>query len=205
LEPLVGALQVGGDEVIARNEADAMGREPFAKWHANHPEVHLGSFADAGRHGELLVNATNGAGSIEALRSAAGDLDGKVLIDIANPLDFSRGMPPSLFVSNTDSLAEQIQREFPGSRVVKSLNTVTADVMVEPRAVTDGEHTMFLCGNDEGAKAMVAGILCEGFGWEHMLDLGGLAAARGMEAYLYLWLQLMGALDTPMFNISVVT
>ena len=191
------------DALLARTEPDAMGNEPFAGWRKRNPDIGLGSFADAAAAGELLVNATNGSGSLEALR-AAGEtsLDGKILIDIANPLDFSDGMPPSLFVSNTDSLGEQIQRAFPGVRVVKALNTMNASVMADPSLVAGGEHTVFVSGNDEQAKAQVTEIL-RSFGWKDVIDLGDITTARGTEMYLALWVRLWGALGTGTFNISV--
>jgi 8-hydroxy-5-deazaflavin:NADPH oxidoreductase len=164
-----------------------------------------GTFAAAAGFGELLFNCTSGMHSLEALESAGAEsLAGKVLVDVANPLDFSQGMPPTLAVSNTDSLGEQIQRGFPDVKVVKSLNTVNADVMVDPAKVP-GRHTIFMCGDDEGAKQTVQELL-ESFGWapEQILDLGGIAAARGTEMYLPLWLALYGTLGTGHFNIDVV-
>jgi hypothetical protein len=160
---------------------------------------------EAAAPAELIVNATNGAGSIEALEAAGeSNLAGKVLIDISNPLDFSQGLPPSLFVSNTDSLGEQIQRRFPQARVVKALNTMNCEVMVDPDKVP-GEHDVFLCGEDEGAKQQVAELL-QSFGWpaDRIIDLGGISSARGPEMYLPLWLMLWGALGTGYFNIVVV-
>jgi 8-hydroxy-5-deazaflavin:NADPH oxidoreductase len=162
------------------------------------------SFADAAAHGELVFNATAGSGSLEALRMAgAENLAGKVLVDVANPLDSSHGAPPALTVCNTDSLAEQIQREFPDARVVKTLNTVTASVMVEP-GVVPGDHNIFLAGNDLSAKYDVR-VLLEAFGWPagRILDLGGIEAARGLEMYLPLWLSLFRAAGTPQINIAV--
>ena len=161
-------------------------------------------FADAAAFGEALVNATSGAHSVEVLHSAgAENLDGKLLIDIANPLDFSQGMPPVLAFCNDDSLAERIQAEFPALRVVKALNTVNADVMVDPSLV--GEDTdMFVAGNDEGAKGEVTDLLRD-FGWRRILDLGDVAAARGMEMYLPLWLRLWQATGTGHLNVKVVT
>lgn len=190
---------------LARSQPDAMGNPPFAAWHAEHAEVKLGTLAEAAAHGELIINATNGSGTLEALGAAGeANLRGKALLDISNPLDFSRGMPPSLFVSNTDSLAEQIQRAFPEAKVVKALNTTNARVMAYPRELAGGEHTMFVCGNDAGAKAQVVDLLRNGFGWRDVLDLGDLTAARGMEMFLPLWLSLFGALQTPAFNVKVV-
>ncbi len=163
-------------------------------------------FADAAAHGELVFNCTNGSASLQALDSAgAENLVGKVLIDVANVLDFSQGRPPHAGVSIDDSLGEQIQRAFPEARVVKAMNTVNANVMVAPSTVP-GEHDIFVCGNDEEAKAQVAELL-QTFGWpaERILDLGDISAARGTELYLALWLRLMGPAGGAAFNIHVVT
>ncbi len=166
--------------------------------------IRVGTFAEAAAFGETLFNATAGGASIDALRMAGeNNLDSKALVDIANPLDFSKGMPPSLFISNTDSLGEQIQRAFPNVKVVKTLNTVNATVMVDPQTVGGGDHDIFVCGNDAGAKKKVIRILRE-FGWLHVTDLGDSSAARGMEMYLPIWLRLWGALGTGMFNVRVV-
>lgn len=164
-----------------------------------------GTFADAAAHGEVLVNATLGAASLTAIGSAdPADLAGKVLLDTANPLDFSRGFPPSLNPVNTDSLGEQIQAAFPALRVVKTLNTVIAHVMVEP-GLLPGPHDVFVAGEDQESKKVAAGLLSE-LGWpeEHILDLGGISAARGTEMYMALWLLLDGALGTGNFNVHVV-
>ncbi len=163
-----------------------------------------GSFADAAAHGELVWNCTNGAGSIEALRMAGEDrLAGKVLIDLANPLDFSKGMPPSLFVSGTDSLGEQIQRALPRTRVVKTLNTINCLVMVEPGRVGGSDHTVFLSGNDADAKAQVRGFLTE-FGWQDILDLGDITTARGTEAYVLMWVRFWQATGSGDINIKLI-
>ncbi len=161
-----------------------------------------GTFADAAAFGEALLNCTGGMVSLQALEAAGDDnLAGKVLIDVANPLDFSQGMPPSLSVSNTDSLAEQIQRRFPRTRVVKSLNTMAAAVMVDPHLVPE-PHNVFVCGNDEAARRQVAGWLTEWFDWPRasITDLGDLTGARGTEMLLPLWLRLYATLDTPVIN-----
>lgn len=164
----------------------------------------LGDYASAAAFGELVFNCTAGTASIAALEAAgAGNLEGKLLIDIANPLDFSKGMPPQLAIFNDDSLGEQIQRKFPGAKVVKTLNTVNCNLMVDPSRVP-GEHTMFMSGNDAEAKAQVRGILTEWLGWRDVLDLGDISTARGTESYLPLWLRLWGALKTPDFNIAIV-
>jgi predicted dinucleotide-binding enzyme len=164
-----------------------------------------GGFADAAAHGELVINATAGGHSLDALRAAgAQNLAGKILVDVANALDFSRGMPPTLLVCNTDSLGERIQAEFPDARVVKTLNTTNAMVMVDPSQL--GEPTaMFVAGNDQAAKDWVrAELLEDWFGWRQVLDVGDITAARGLEMWLPLWLRLMGATGTPTFNLRIV-
>jgi predicted dinucleotide-binding enzyme len=163
-----------------------------------------GSFADAAAHAEMVFNCTAGIASLEALKTAgAQNLQGKILVDVSNSLDFSKGMPPTLAVCNTDSLGEQIQRAFPTAKVVKSLNTVTAALMVEPSLIP-GVHTMFVSGNDAKAKAEVIDLLKTGFGWKEVMDLGDISAARAQEMYLALWLRLFTKLKTPNVNIHVV-
>jgi predicted dinucleotide-binding enzyme len=165
----------------------------------------VATFPEAARHGEIVINATAGVASIEALKAAGEQhLGGKILIDIANPLDFSRGMPPTLTVCNTDSLGEQIQRAFPRTHVVKTLNTMTAFLMVDPASVGGGDHHVFVSGNDAGVKARVSDLLRSWFGWNHVIDLGDITTARGTEMILPIWVRLWGALGTPMFNFRIV-
>src|SRR5437660_11816341 len=149
------------DVQAARARAEAgWGARVLSEWLAKNPEVKLGTFAEVASHGEIVVNATAGMASLDALKLAgAENLDGKVLIDVSNPLDFSQWFPPSLSVCNTDSLAEQIQHAFPGAKVVKTLNTVNMDLMVGPGLVAGGDHHVFVSGNDDGAKAEVTNIL----------------------------------------------
>ncbi len=164
-----------------------------------------GTFEEVAAHGELLLNCTAGAASLAALEQAGeANLGGKVLVDIANPLDFSGGFPPRLSVCNDDSLAEQIQRRFPKARVVKALNTVGAPVMVEP-GIVPGEHNLFVAGDDEAAKDEVVGLL-ESMGWsrERVIDLGGIEASRGVEMYLPLWIALFGRHGSPLLNVRVL-
>ena len=179
--------------------------EQSAEWVAGNGDgASQGTFADAAAHGELVLNCTGGAVALEALEAAgAENLDGKTLLDVSNPLDFSQGAPPTLTVCNTDSVGEQIQRAFPGARVVKGLNTVNCEVMVDPSLVP-GEHDLFICGDDAGAKAEV-GELLQAFGWpdERILDLGDISGARGLEMYLPLWLRLFGTFGTGHLNIHV--
>jgi predicted dinucleotide-binding enzyme len=160
-------------------------------------------FADAAAHGELVFNCTAGSASLEALTAAGADnLDGKTLIDVSNALDFSGG-GPALFVDTTESLGERIQSAFPAARVVKALNTMNCTVMVDPASVP-GDHVVFVCGNDDAAKAQVRDLLQE-IGWPEprIVDLGDLTAARGAEMYVMLWVRLMGALGGPQFNIAI--
>ncbi|CAN5177400.1 NADPH-dependent F420 reductase [soil metagenome] len=162
-----------------------------------------GTFAEAAAHGEIVINATAGDVSLEALKLAgAKNLDGKILIDVANPLDFSKGMPPTLSISNHDSLGEAIQRAFPDVKVVKTFNTMACAVMVNPGLVP-GDHDIFVSGNDDDAKAEVIGLL-NSFGWKQPIDLGGISTARGTEQLLPIWLRLWGKLGTPQFNFKIV-
>lgn len=209
---LAGGLAAVGHEVVvgtrdpaatlARTEPDAQGTPPYARWQEEHPDVRLVALAEAGVHAELLVNATSGAASADALAAAGvGERDGLVVLDVANPLAFTEG-GPALTVANTDSLAESLQRAFPAARVVKSLNTVNSAVMVDPGRVP-GQHVMFVAGDDAAAKATVTGLLGE-LGWAgRVLDLGGLRAARGMEMWVLLWLSLTQAVGTYDLNITV--
>jgi predicted dinucleotide-binding enzyme len=188
---------------LARTEPDGMGNPPYAAWATEHPQVRLATFAEAVADAELVVNATGGAAAIPALQAAGADaLAGKVVLDISNPLDFSQGFPPTLFVKDTDSLGEQIQREFPQARVVKSLNTLTAELMVRPQSLGEAS-SVFVSGDDADAKATVTELL-QGFGHTDVIDLGDISTARGTEMLLPVWLRLMGALGTGMFNFKIV-
>jgi predicted dinucleotide-binding enzyme len=196
-------VELGHEVTMGSRQA---GNEKAVAWAAGAGELaSQGSFADAAGFGELLVHCTAGMHSLAALGEAGvGNLAGKVLIDIANPLDFSSGFPPTLAVCNTDSLGEQIQSTFPDTRVVKALNTMNCQVMVDPGLVA-GDHAVFMCGEDADAKRDVRELLGS-FGWpaDRIVDLGGIRAARGLEMYLPLWLSLMGATGGPNFNIAVL-
>jgi predicted dinucleotide-binding enzyme len=189
---------------LARTENDIFGNPPFKVWREKNPKIEFGTFSQAAAHGELVVNATQGGVSIEALKAAdEKNLAGKVLVDIANPLDFSKGMPPSLMVCNTDSLGEQIQRAFPQTKVVKTLNTMNAYLMVGPKQLADGAHTVFVSGNDASAKQTVTKLL-ESFGWKDVFDLGDITTARGTEMILPIWVRIWGATKNPMFQFKLV-
>jgi predicted dinucleotide-binding enzyme len=197
---MVGTRDV--EALMARTQPDRMGSPPFADWLPAQTGVAVGTFAEAGAHGELLVNATLGSASIDVLREA-GAGGGRIVIDTSNPLDLSGGFPPSLFVVNTDSLAERIQREFPDARVVKAWNTMTASLMTTPGALAGGDHSIPICGDDDDARRQVADLL-RSFGWRDVVDLGDLTAARAMEAYLLFWLRMYQAVGSPVVNTKVV-
>ena len=190
-------------DTSARTEPDAMGNPPFAVWHGEHDAVALQTYAEAAAGADLVVNATSGAVTLEVLGLAGSEnLAGKPLVDISNPLDGSKGFPPTLFVKDTDSLGEQVQREFPSAKVVKTLNTLTADLMVHPQSL-GASSTVFVSGDDAGAKATVTELLTS-FGHDDVVDLGGIETARGPEMWLPIWLRLMGALGTAQFNLKIV-
>lgn len=195
-------VSLGHEVVMGSRTADNV---DAAAWSQEAGELaDHGTFSDAAGFGELLFNCTAGAVSLHAIGSIdRAHLAGKVLVDVANPLDFSQGFPPSLVVSNSDSLGEQIQRTYPALRVVKALNTMNAQIMVDPTRL-GGVHNVFVSGNDTEAKDIVAGLLRE-FGWLEtwIIDLGDITAARGMEMFLPLWLRLYGALGSGEFNIGI--
>ena len=206
-EVMMGTRNVA-DKLAATNK-DMYGNPPFSEWHAANKNVQLGTFAEAAAFGEIILNVTQGGNSINALKQAdAKNLDGKIIVDIANPLDFSKGMPPSLIpeLSNTNSLGEEIQKTFPGAKVVKTLNTMWAGLMVNPNMIAGGDHTAFICGNDGDAKTKVKSLMNE-FGWkkENILDLGDISSARGTEAVLPIWLRIWGATQNGAFNFKVVS
>lgn len=189
---------------LARNTPGMMGNPSFSDWHQKNFDVQVGTYAETAAFGAIVFNCTAGAGSLQALEMAgAENLNGKILIDLANPLDFSRGMPPSLTVCNTDSLGEQIQHAFPQVKVVKTLNTMNCNVMVNPALLSE-DHDVFVSGNDADAKARVTDILKNWFGWKSVLDLGDITTARGVEMILPLWVTLLGVAQTPLFNFKVV-
>jgi predicted dinucleotide-binding enzyme len=201
-EVMVGTRDPEG--TASREEPDTYGNPPFSVWQEEHPGVKLATFSEAAAHGEMVINATSGVVSLEALELAGEDnLNAKILVDISNPLDFSQGMPPTLSVSNTDSLGEQIQRRFPESKVVKTLHTMNAYVMVDPAQLAEADHTVFVSGNDTDAKVKVAELL-QSFGWIDIIDLGDITTARGTEMVMPIWLRLFGALQKPVFNFKIV-
>jgi NADPH-dependent F420 reductase len=162
----------------------------------------VGTFADAAAFGEVAMLALKGEHALSVVESAKAGLEGKILIDITNPLDFSKGFPPRLFVCNDDSLGEQIQRALPATKVVKTFNTLANPLMVDPGQL--GEATdIFVAGEDAEAKATVTELL-QSFGHAEPIDMGGIEASRGLEAWLLLWTRLFGVFDSPMFNLKLV-
>ncbi|MHB8420228.1 MAG: NADPH-dependent F420 reductase [Myxococcales bacterium] len=181
-----------------KNMADSLG-----EWLSRVKKARVVSFKDAAAHGELLISAVHGQASIEALQMAdAGKVGNKVLVDTTNELDFSNGMPPRVLASQERCMAERIQSAFPSLRVVKSLNTIAAPVMVNPKSLAGGDHTVFVAGNDRDAKAKVSEML-RWFGWTDILDLGDISAARGPEMYMGMWVRLWGAVGHGNLNVKV--
>jgi predicted dinucleotide-binding enzyme len=204
----VVAQTIGG-KLVERGHSVMLGTRDAGKladWKAKAgAEAKVGSFADAAASGEIIFNCTNGQGSLPPLKAAEEqNLNGKILVDVANPLDFSKGMPPSLTVCNTGSLAEQIQRTYPKAKVVKTLNMVTAALMVNPGLANNGDHDLFISGNDADAKAKTVELLKKELGWQRVIDLGDITTARGTEMLLPLCVHLIVAQGSPMFNFKVV-
>jgi len=207
LTELGHAVTIGTRNVantLSKESPDGYGNPPFKDWHTQYQQIQLKTFNESVQDAELIFNCTGGMVSIAALELAGEEhLNGKVLIDVANPLDFSNGMPPSLNPVNTDSLGEQIQNRFPNVKVVKTLNTMNANLMVNPSLV-GGDHHVFVCGNDNEAKGDTKQIL-HAFGWsEHqIIDLGEISNSRGTEMLLPIWLRLWSALGTSEFNFHI--
>lgn len=211
---LAGALAGLGHEVVmgtrdpqatfARSGPDALGAPPFSEWHAANQHIPLETFADAAAASGLVVNATKGARTLAVLGSAgSANLARKVLVDVSNALDFSQGMPPVLNPVNTESLAERIQHSFPDTRVVKTLNTMNAGLMVDPGRLAGGDHSVFMSGDDAEAKATVSGLLQE-LGHRDIIDLGDITSARAAEMMMPAWLRLFSVLGTLDFNFKIV-
>lgn len=163
-----------------------------------------GTFEDTAKFADLIFNCTSGKVSLDALKLAGEEnLNGKILVDLANPLDFSNGMPPSLTICNTDSLGEQIQNNFPELKVVKTLNTMNCSLMVNPESLSNADHDVFICGNELKVKESVITLL-KSFGWKNIIDLGDITQSRGTEMMLPLWIRLWGTFKTPNFNFKIV-
>jgi predicted dinucleotide-binding enzyme len=198
-------IELGHEVIMGSRTADNPKAKAFVAKHNG--KANAANYNDAASFGEIIFNCTAGVGSIEALKAAGeNNLNGKILIDLANPLDFSNGMPPSLSIVNTTSLGEEIQKNFPNVKVVKTFNTMWCGLMVNPKLVNGGDHNIFIAGNDKGAKEKAKDIL-KSFGWieKNILDLGDITKARGLEMYLPLWLSIYGATNNGAFNIKIVS
>lgn len=191
-------VELGHDVMMGARSADNLKVVAFAERTGGK----AGTFREAAGHGEMVVNALRGDVSLDVLTAVSPELEGKILVDVANPLDFSKGVPPSLAINNTDSLGEVLQRGLPNTHVVKTLNTVNNAIMVNPGLIR-GPHAVFVSGNDAVAKGKVKDLL-RAFGWQQIIDLGDISSARGPEQYLPLWLRLWNQLGTADFNIAVV-
>jgi NADPH-dependent F420 reductase len=210
---ILGTGMVGqtmGDKFVQLGHEVVMGsrsktNEKAAEWASRNGEkASSGEFSDAAAFGEIIFNCVKGEGALAALGMIGSEmLAGKILVDVSNPLDFSRGMPPSLLVCNTDSLGEQIQQQFPDTSVVKAFNTLTAELMVNPGKLP-GDHDLFICGNDKDAKEKLTAFLRSEIGWKSIIDLGGIESARGMEMLLPLWVNLYAHFQTANFNFKIV-
>lgn len=197
-------LELGHAVKMGSRSADNEKGKAFAQKSAN---ASSGTFAEAAAFGEIVFNCTSGMGSLNALKLAGDDnLRGKIIVDLSNPLDSASGMPPVLAVANTSSLGEEIQKAFPESKVVKTLNTVWCGIMVNPGMINGGDHHVFMSGNDATAKRKVKEILLS-FGWmeKNILDLGDITSSRGPEMYLPLWLRMYGAIGSGTINIKIVS
>lgn len=173
---------------------------------ANGPSASQGTFAETASFGEIIFNCTKGEITLEVIKQAGSEnLKGKILADVTNPLDFSKGMPPTLLIVNDNSLGEEIQKALPETHVVKTLNTMTAPIMVNPSLVNGGDHSVFLSGNSKEAKSKVGALLQE-IGWKenNIIDLGDITTARGSEQLLPIWVRLYAVMGSPMFQFKIV-
>jgi len=193
---------------LERKGSGNSGDLSFGEWHSNNKKVQLMTFQDVVREGELIINALHGAAVIPVIQSCnLSDFDNKLIMDIANPLDFSKGFPPSLLpgMNNTNSLGEEIQKLLPNSKVVKTLNTMWCGIMVNPEMINNGAHQNYICGNDKEAKEKVTDLLAS-FGWnkDYILDLGDITNARGSESTLLIWTRIYGIMGSGAFNMKIV-
>jgi 8-hydroxy-5-deazaflavin:NADPH oxidoreductase len=195
-----------------RNVEDTLsktGEGTLADFLGNNPRIKLSSFSDTARTSEISFLVTKGAATLDVIKMTGADnLRDKILVDVTNPLDFSKGMPPSLIpeLSNTNSLGEEIQKQLPQTKVVKTLNTMWNGLMINPSIVNDGNHVNYICGNDGQAKTKVKALLFE-MGWkpECVVDLGDITGARATEATLPIWLRVYGARKSGAFNFNIVS
>ncbi len=192
------------EKTMSISKPDEMGNPPLSVWLKSRSGIKLNAFNEAAAFGDIIINALKGEAALQALKPLETALGSRILIDITNALDFSKGMPPALLVCNTDSLGEQIQRALPAVKVVKTFNTMSAPVQVNPALVAGGDHHIFVSGNDAGAKAAVTEMQRLWYGWKNIIDLGDITTARGVEMLMPIWLRLWPIMKTPMFNYKIV-
>ena len=203
-EVVIGTRDVAS--TLASTQPNGYGLPAFGIWHQTHSDIRVAPFAEAALWAELLVNATNGGISLDALaRADVANVGDKVLVDVANDLDISQGMPPISRSSDLagSGLAEKIQAAYPKLRVVKTLNTMNALVMLNPGLIAGGDSTVFMSGNDAAAKAVVKDIL-QSFGWQDIMDLGDISSSRAVEMLLPVWLRIYGVLGQTPYNFKIV-
>jgi hypothetical protein len=213
---ILGTGMVGnalGTKLVQKGHEVTMGsrtanNEAAQKWASSvGKRAHTATFRDATAFGEIVISCTGGMHSMEALKSVGTEpLRNKILIDVSNPLQSDKDGSMTLGFCNSDSLGERIQKAFPLTRVVKALNTVNCDIMVEPSRVP-GDHNLFICGNDAAAKKQVTQYLSDWFGWntDNIIDVGDITAARGTEMMMPLWMRLFqGVIGHPHFNYHIV-
>ncbi|MBC7383271.1 MAG: NAD(P)-binding domain-containing protein [Bacteroidia bacterium] len=196
-----------GHEVMMGSRTSA--NEKATAFVDKHNNTHAlaGTFAGAAALGEIIFNCTLGMEAVNILKSAGEqNLKNKILIDVTNALDFSMGMPPALSICNDNSLGEEIQKNFPQIKVVKTLNTMWCGIMVNPAMINNADHNVFMSGNDEAAKSEVK-VLLKSFGWleKNIMDLGDITTARGTEMLLPIWLRIFGSTKNGAFNFKIVS
>jgi 8-hydroxy-5-deazaflavin:NADPH oxidoreductase len=191
---------------LATSEPNSFGMPAFGTWHKANEKIEVATFADAAARGELIINATAGVAILEILKNVpTAAIGNKVMIDAANALDFSKGMPPRVSITDTAgaSIGERLQNAYPALRVVKALNTITAFAMLNP-SILPGDSTLFICGNDAAAKAEVTSLL-QSYGWKDVLDLGDISSSVATELMMPVWLRVWGKLGTnTVFNYKIV-
>jgi len=205
-EVMMGTRNV--EQTLKREGNNNNGGSIFKNWISQNGQVKLGTYAEVSKFGDVVLNALSGGATLETFKSIAErDMKDKIIIDIANPLDFSQGFPPSLIqgLNNTNSLGEELQKIVPYAKVVKTLNTMYCGIMVNPAMINQGNHINYLCGNDEEAKTKVKSIL-NSLGWknENLLDLGDITNARGTESVLLIWTRIYRATQNGAFNLAIV-
>ncbi|MDB5223703.1 MAG: hypothetical protein JWN83_2370 [Chitinophagaceae bacterium] len=203
----LGTALIAKGHEVKMGSRDAINEKAAEFTKANGKNASQGTFEDTAQFGDIIFNCTKGEHSMEAIKLAGEqNLTGKILVDVANPLDFSKGMPPTLSLVNDTSLGETIQAAFPETKVVKTLNTLNCTLMVDANKLANGDHNIFICGNDESAKQKVKELLHDNFNWkaENIIDLGDITNSRGTEQLLPIWIRLWGALGTADFNFKIV-